>query len=99
MLLDELFPDAVSRSETDSKSKDHQESVYSDEELKNSCDDCSADSRKEFGNGDGAFNSDRSLTKTILPDDLQELVKEALAELKPESISDIVVENNFATEI
>lgn len=84
MLLDEFFPDGPDtsvKSESNAKnSKISHDNIDSDEEVKN-VSDSSEDSRTEFAND----VSDRGLTKTILPDNLQELVKEAHAELNPET--------------
>lgn len=89
MLLDEFFPDGPDtvspKSESNSKnSKVLQDTIDSDEEVKNISDDSSGNSRTEYGNEISQISSKQGLTKTILPDDLQKLVKEALAELKPE---------------
>lgn len=89
MLLDEFFPDgpdpASVKSESNGKNM-HQDNIDSDDEVhKISSDDSSGDSRKEYCNENSQnITSDNSVTKTVLPDDLQELVKEALAELKPD---------------
>lgn len=86
MLLDEFFPDGPDtvsvKSESNGKnSKLTRDNIDSDEEVKNISDDSSGGSRAEYVDENNQITSDQGLTKTVLPDDLQELVKEALAEL------------------
>lgn len=92
MLLDDFFPEANSIKSDNSKEKsgtdsqDTGENKYSDEEIKENSDGrensdgSSLDLKKEYDSDNGIENG---MTKTVLPEDLQELVKEALAELKP----------------
>lgn len=94
MLLDEILTDSGSVKSNDSKdqlktndSSDYNRSKYSDsddEMAKGSSEGSSGDLRKTYDGTEYQENGDRrSITKTELPQDLQELVKEALAELKP----------------
>lgn len=57
----------------------------SDDDLnKENSDGSSADSRKSYENDEYQINGEnRCISKTVLPQELEELVKEALAELKP----------------
>lgn len=99
MLLDEFFPDASSIRSEESKDRssvryqDNGESNKekfsdSDDGTKSICIESSADFTKVF-DGDKIFSTEyKCMTKTELPEELQELVKEALAELKlTESLS------------
>ncbi|CAD0201805.1 unnamed protein product [Chrysodeixis includens] len=94
MLLDEILTDSGSVKSNDSKeqlktndSLDYNRSKYSDSDddmAKGSSEGSSGDLRKTYDSTDYQENGDgRNITKTELPQDLQELVKEALAELKP----------------
>lgn len=94
MLLDEILTDSGSVKSNDSKeqlktndSPDYNRSKYSDSDddmAKGSSEGSSGDLRKTYGDTEYQDNGDgRIITKTELPQDLQELVKEALAELKP----------------
>lgn len=92
MLLDEFFPDTGSAKSDEMKDKNDNDSsenmkykyADSDEELNKDNSDAD-DSLRGFKNSyDGSENStDRNMGKTVLPQELEELVKEALAELKP----------------
>lgn len=96
MLLDEFFTDSGSVKSNDSKEqqlKSHENSEYnrskysdSDDDNKENSDGSSTDLKAYEDDDDECQVSNgehRSMSKTVLPKDLQELVKEALAELKP----------------
>ncbi|KAL0830544.1 hypothetical protein ABMA28_002702 [Loxostege sticticalis] len=92
MLLDEFFPDTGSAKSDEMKDKNDNDSsenmkykyADSDEELNKDNSDADDSLRGFKNNYDGSENStDRNMGKTVLPQELEELVKEALAELKP----------------
>lgn len=90
MLLEEFFPDSGSVKSDESRDKNLQESS---ENIKNKYSDTDDDDNKDNSdessdlrsNGDGSSDfGDRGITtKTVLPFELEQLVKEALAEMKP----------------
>lgn len=91
MLLEEFLPDTVSVKSEDMKEKHPRDgndysNKYSDsdDDLKENSDgEDSSPKRCEYGDCNEIKESNRSMTKTVLPIELEELVKEALAELKP----------------
>lgn len=99
MLMDEFLTDSGSVKSNDSKEqlKSHDSSENnrnkfsdSDDEMnKETSDGSSGDLRKTYDDDDDEDDVEecqelrRNLSKTVLPQDLQDLVKEALAELKP----------------
>ncbi|KAI5646083.1 hypothetical protein NE865_01976 [Phthorimaea operculella] len=91
MLLDEFLPDSGSAKSEEFKSKDKEiienpkeKYVDSDDEKENS--DESSDLRSN-GDGSSDFGGKGLTSKTVLPYELEQLVKEALAELKPQASS------------
>ena len=97
MLLDEFFTDSGSVKSNDSKEqqvKSHENSENnrckysdSDDDMNKDNSDGSSTDLKVYEEDDDecqvSNGEHRSMSKTVLPKDLQELVKEALAELKP----------------
>ncbi|XP_068634036.1 coiled-coil domain-containing protein 149 isoform X2 [Battus philenor] len=89
MLLDEFLTDSSSVKSDEAKEKtsaDRMESSESkirysdsDEDLTTNFDNLTVDFQNNYEDGGG----DRKITKTVLPVELEELVKEALADLKP----------------
>lgn len=79
MLLDEFIPETSSTKSDDSKSQEHTPEDNnrfsdSDEESQHNGDE---------QNSDALSNECKGATKTVLPKELEDLVREALAELKP----------------
>ncbi|CAG5028400.1 unnamed protein product [Parnassius apollo] len=90
MLLEDLLPDSASVKSDETKEKNSYEPAQdtdlkirysdSDEDLKSNIDRQTIDYGDNYENGSG---DNRIITKTVLPFELEQLVKEALAELKP----------------
>ncbi|XP_063826709.1 coiled-coil domain-containing protein 149 [Ostrinia nubilalis] len=93
MLLEEFFPDTGSVKSNETKEKNSNDSS---ENIKNKYSDSDEELNKEHSDGDDSLRgyknnyddgsevqADRNISKTVLPQELEELVKEALAELKP----------------
>lgn len=91
MLLDEILPDSVSVKSDETKENNSNDQVddselkvkYSDseEELNKTVDHKQVTKFENYDDDHG--DNKRFITKTVLPLELEELVKEALADLKP----------------
>ncbi|CAK1585364.1 unnamed protein product [Parnassius mnemosyne] len=90
MLLEDFLPDSASVKSDETKEKNLYEPTQdndlkmrysdSDEDLKSNIDSQTIHYADNYENGSG---DNRIITKTVLPFELEQLVKEALAELKP----------------
>lgn len=80
MLLEEFLPDLDSAKSTESKEKSY-EHRYDDSDEEKDSSDGSSDLRSN--ENESVFDDRKSMSKTVLPLELEQLVKEALAELKP----------------
>lgn len=88
MLLEEFLPDSGSVKSEDTKDKEIKENTKSDNNTSKYSD--SDDDNKDYSDGSsdlksegGEFGMTSIASKTVLPLELELLVKEALAELKP----------------